>query len=89
MNDVDWSGVVFGMGVLTLGTVILIAVLMQVGSYLRARSARAEEKHHLELIQRYEELAAQIAAHQGAAAEGLDEVRTRVAEIERMLRAVE
>ena len=39
MNE-DWTGVIFGMGVLILGTVILVVVLVIVGRFVTERAQR-------------------------------------------------
>ena len=40
MNDVDWTGVIFGMGVLVLGTIILVVLVVTAEKFYRARSQR-------------------------------------------------
>lgn len=85
----DLTGVIFGIGVLTLGTVILVVALILAGSFARAKVARREELKLEELTQRYEELAAQVRAHQDTLAADTADIRSRVMEIERMLREVD
>lgn len=67
MSGEDWTGVIFGMGVLILSTVILVVVLTQVGRFLSVRQERAADARNAEL---------------------LEDIRTRVIEVERMLRDV-
>jgi len=88
MNGDEWTGVIFGMGVLTLGTIILVVVLVQVGPLLRARTEKKADSRYAELVQRYEQLATDLETQQRTTAEGVDELRTRTVEIERILRDV-
>lgn len=87
MNE-DWTGVIFGMGVLVLGTVILVVVLVLVGRFVTDRAQRNADRRYAELAERYEALAEKVSAGQDAETESLTEIRTRVTEIERMLRDV-
>lgn len=84
----DWTGVIFGMGVLILGTAIVIAGLMAGSSFAKAKAARADEEKFTDLIRRYEGLATQVRDHQDALATDTGDVRRRVVEIERILREV-
>ncbi len=88
MSSDDLTGVIFGMGVLVLGTTILIVVLMQAGRLLNVRSQRAEDNRFAELAERYEALADKVSGGQDASAAELAEINTRVGEIERLLRDV-
>ncbi len=88
--DTDfWYGLIFGMGVLVLGTIIVVVVLMQMGHYARARTARKDEERLVALVDRYERSVAATARYQEAAAGDLAEVRSRLDGIERLLREVE
>lgn len=89
MQDVDVTGVIFGMGVLILGTIILVVLLHQGGHYARARTQRKDEERLVALVDRYERTAAATTRYQEAAAGDLAEVRTRLDAIERLLREVE
>ena len=89
MNEIDVTGVIFGMGTLVLSTVILVVVLHHVGNYLRERNERAADNRFADLVERYEQLASDMSASQSSAGEVLGDVRSRVVEIERMLREVE
>lgn len=88
MNE-DWTGVIFGMGVLILGTVILVVVLILAGRLLAIRQQRAEDSRYVELTEQYAELAARVASGQESAAETLADIQARTAEVERMLREVD
>lgn len=89
MNDIDWTGLIFGVTTLVLAAAILIVVLTQGSKYLQARTERASEQRYATLTERYEELAAGVRTDQASTGETLADIRTRLAEIERMLREVE
>ena len=55
MNDDDWTGVIFGMGVLILGTIILIVVLIVAERFYRARSQRQDLVRLTTLVEKYEQ----------------------------------
>jgi hypothetical protein len=88
MSSEDLTGVIFGMGVLVLGTIILVVVLMLAGRLFSVRAQRADDNRFAELAERYETLATRISDGQDAGASDLAEIRTRVGEIERLLRDV-
>lgn len=89
MDQEFWYGLVFGFGVLVLGTILLVVILIQGGSFQRAKIARREQAADRELIARYEELTEATSTAQQQTAEDLADVRRRVAEIERMIREVD
>jgi hypothetical protein len=89
MNDTDWTGVIFGMGVLVLGTVILIVVLVVAERFYRARAQRQDLLRLTALVERYERTTAETAEHQRTATADLADVRARLEAIERLLREVE
>jgi len=88
MSSDDLTGIIFGMGVLILGTIILVVVLMQVGRLINARTQRTDDNRFAELTERYEALAVKVSDGQEASAADLADIRTRVGEIERLLRDV-
>jgi hypothetical protein len=89
MEDTDWTGVIFGMGVLTLGTIILVVVLVVGERFYRARLGSREVDRVNKLVERYEETATSLARSQESAAGDLADLRERVTAIERILREVE
>jgi len=89
MTDDDWTGVIFGMGVLTLGTIILIVVLIVAERFYRARSQRHDMDRLAALVQRYEATTASSTRSQESVATDLADVRTRLTAIEQILREVE
>ena len=88
MSSEDLTGVIFGMGVLVLGTVILVVVLTQGVRYLNGRADRANDDRYAALNERYEALVEKVSDGQEASAADLADIRTRVGEIERLLRDV-
>ena len=89
MEDIDWTGVIFGMGVLVLGTIILVVVLIVAERFYRARAQRHDMVRLTTLVEKYEQTAAESADHQRATTADLADMRTRLESIERMLREVE
>jgi hypothetical protein len=89
MEDTDWTGVIFGMGTLVLGTIILVVVLIVGERFYRARSQRQDQLKLLALVEKYEEHTATGAAQQASAAADLADVRARLESIERILREVD
>lgn len=89
MEDIDWNGVIFGMGVLVLGTIILVVVLVVAERFYRARAQRRDLVRLTTLVEKYERTAAESVDHQRAATNDLAEMRTRLESIERLLREVE
>jgi hypothetical protein len=88
MNSEDLTGVIFGMGVLVLGTIILVVVLTQGVRYLNARADKTSEDRFAGLNERYEVLVEKVSGSQESSAADLADIRTRVVEIERLLRDV-
>lgn len=81
-------GVIMGATVLTLGTIVLVTLIIQLAASWRARAALAREEE-------YRRLAADSVAAQGAASEAghrlageLADVRMRLQSIEKLLRDV-
>jgi len=87
-EEIDWNGVIFGMGVLILGTIILVVVLVVAERFYRARAMRQDADRLVHLLERYEKTTESTERHQQTAAAELSDVRTRIDSIERMLREV-
>ena len=88
-EEIDWTGVIFGMGVLVLGTIILVVVLIVSERFYRARAVRQDMDRLLSLVERYEKTSESTQRHQETAATELTAMRTRLDAIERVLREVE
>jgi hypothetical protein len=88
MNDIDWTGVIFGMGVLILGTIILVVVLIVGERFYRARAQRQDMVRLTALVERYAASAESTARHEESVATDLAVVRNRLDSIERLLRDV-
>ena len=85
-EEIDWTGVIFGMGVLVLGTIILVVVLIVAERFYRARAVRQDMERLLSLVERYEKTSESTQRHQESAATELTAVRSRLDAIERLLR---
>ena len=88
-EEIDWTGVIFGMGVLVLGTIILVVVLIVAERFYRARAVRQDMDRLVSLVERYEKTSDQTQRHEETAATELTQVRARLDGIERLLREVE
>lgn len=88
MSSEDLTGVIFGMGVLVLGTTLLVVVLTQGVRFLNGRAERANDDRYAQLNERYEALVEKVSGGQEASASDLADIRSRVGEIERLLRDV-
>ena len=88
-EQIDWNGVIFGMGVLILGTIILVVTLIVAERFYRARAQRQDMDRLVSLVQRYEQTTESNERHQKTAAAELTDIRTRLDSIERLLREVE
>jgi len=88
-EQIDWNGVIFGMGVLILGTIILVVTLIVAERFYRARAQRQDMDRLVSLVRRYEQTTESTERHQKTAAAELTDVRTRLDSIERLLREVE
>jgi len=88
MSSEDLTGVIFGMGVLVLGTTILVVVLTQSVRYAKVRADKNADDRFAGLTERYEALVEKVGGGQEASAADLADIRTRVTEIERLLRDV-
>ena len=73
-EEIDWNGVIFGMGVLILGTIILVVVLVVAERFYRARAMRRDADRMVALLERYEKTAESTERHQQAAAAELSDV---------------
>ena len=65
---IDWNGVIFGMGVLILGTIILVVVLIVAERFYRARAQRQDIDRLVSLVERYEKSTDSIERSQQTAA---------------------
>jgi hypothetical protein len=87
-EKIDWNGVIFGMGVLILGTIILVVVLIVAERFYRARAQRQDLDRLAALVERYEKTTESTERHQQTTAAELTDARTRLDSIERLLREV-
>lgn len=87
MSD-NWMTVIFGAGSLLLCTIVVVVILIVAGRYLKTRSDRVPEEKLSELTERYQALAEAVSERQETHSADLADIRTRVVEIERLLREV-
>jgi hypothetical protein len=82
-------GLGFGLGVLILGTVIMVVVIRQASSIWVARSNLARELAYQQLATETTELQRRALAEQEQLRAQLSELTTRVTSMERILQQVE
>jgi hypothetical protein len=79
--SVDIMGLSAMLAVMLGGTLLLVVIIVQLAATWRARAVAVREDAYRELAQRSQQVEEQLL-------EGVDELRGRVAEVERMLREV-
>jgi hypothetical protein len=79
----------FGLGVLVLGTIILVAVIRQAGAIWAAREASSRESEYKKLLAQATNYQRRSVAEQEKLASQLSEVTARLTSIERILQQVE
>lgn len=82
------AGMAMGALVLILGTIVLIVVIWQGMITARSRASVAREEAYRTLAERATAAQEQTAADQEKIAEGMADLRVRVASIEKLLREV-
>lgn len=81
-------GVIMGATVLTLGTIVLVTVIIQFAATWRARAAMARDEAYRGLAEQAVTARTAAAALDQKLAEELADVRTRLTAIEKMLKEV-
>lgn len=84
-----WPGTILALGVLALGVVLIIAVMATLHEFRKTRVLAGQEEAMRQLVQRYEQLAANSLDAQQRVAADLAELRSRTNTIEQILRTVE
>ncbi len=79
----------FVLGILTLFATIVVVFVWQIFATARARASAAREEAYTRLAERATEAIEDTSRLQQQLSEGLEELRTRVAAIEKLLREVE
>lgn len=88
MND-DWSSVIFGMGVLVLGTVLIITVVLAATRLAQARADATRERRLQELTRKYQDSTEETLELGRQTTAELADVRRRLERIEQVLKTVE
>ena len=91
INNLDWMavfGMFFTIALLVMITVVIVVVIWQSFVTKRARMSVEREEAYRKLAEHANGAMQKTAEVQQKIAEGVDELRTRVAEIEKMLREV-
>ncbi|MBV7485160.1 hypothetical protein [Bordetella sp. BOR01] len=81
MAEADW-GMVMGIVVLVLGTILAVTLITQVFGTWRARAALAREEA-------YRQLAQQVAEQQAALAKGMHDTTETVKDMQRRVTSIE
>jgi hypothetical protein len=82
-------GIGFGLGVLILGTIILVVVISQAGKIWAAREASSRETEYKKLAAQATNYQRRAVAEQEKLTSQLSEVTARLTSIERILQQVE
>ena len=88
MNTDAW-GIIFVIALFTLITVLIVVLVWQAFATWRARASVAREEAYQKLAERSTAAQERTAEEQQKISEGLVELRTRVNNIEKLLREVE
>lgn len=82
------SGMIMGAAVLTLSTIIIVTVIIQLSATWRAKSRLAREDEYRKLAEQATAASASAAAAGLRLADDVAEIKTRIASIEKLLREV-
>ncbi|BCH33727.1 hypothetical protein MesoLjLc_56570 [Mesorhizobium sp. L-8-10] len=82
------SGMIMGAAVLTLATIIIVTVIIQLSATWRARAQLAREDEYKKLAEQATAASTSAAAAGHRLADDISEIKTRIASIEKLLREV-
>lgn len=88
-NQAAWSGIIFVLVISALGVALLIVIIWQIFATQRARAVLTREDEYRKLAERATAAQEQTVQELSRTAAGLDDLRARVAEMERVLKEVE
>ena len=88
-NQAAWSGTIFVMVMSALGVAIVIVLIWQIFATRRARAVLKREDEYRKLAERATVAQEQAAQGFSRVAAELEDLRARVAEMERVLKEVE
>jgi hypothetical protein len=89
VETTTWPGAVLILGVLTLATFLIVAMVASVNEFRKLKIAAGQQDDLRQLVRRYEQLAENTLDAQQRVAADLSELRSRTASIEQILRTVE
>lgn len=89
VETTTWPGAVLILGVLTLATFLIVAMVASVNEFRKLKIAAGQQDDLRQLVRRYEQLAENSLDAQQRVAADLSELRSRTASIEQILRTVE
>lgn len=89
MDTSTWPGAIAFVGVLIVGTVLILGAAATVLEFRKTRVAANQDESWRQLVRRYEQLAENSLDAQQRVATDVAELRSRAASIEQTLRTVE
>jgi ABC-type phosphate transport system auxiliary subunit len=89
MDTSTWPGAIAFVGVLIVGTVLILGAAATVLEFRKTRVASNHDESLRQIVRRYEQLAENSLDAQQRVAADVSELRSRTASIEQILRTVE
>lgn len=89
MDTSTWPGTIAFVGVLIVGTVLILGAAATILEFRKARVAADQDESMRQLVRRFEQLAENSLDAQQRVAADVAELRSRTASIEQILRTVE
>jgi hypothetical protein len=89
MDTSTWPGAIAFVGVLIVGTVLILGTAATILEFRKTRVAADQDESMRQLVRRYEQLAENSLDAQQRVAADVAELRSRAASIEQILRTVE
>ena len=89
MDTSTWPGAIAFVGVLIVGTVLILGAAATILEFRKTRVAADQDESMRQLVRRYEQLAENALDAQQRVAADVAELRSRTTSIEQILRTVE
>jgi hypothetical protein len=89
MDTSTWPGAIAFVGVLIVGTVLILGTAATILEFRKTRVAANQDESMRQLVRRYEQLSENSLDAQQRVAADVAELRSRAASIEQILRTVE
>jgi ABC-type phosphate transport system auxiliary subunit len=89
MDTSTWPGAIAFVGVLIVGTVLILGAAATILEFRKTRVAADQDESMRQLVRRYEQLAENSLDAQQRVAADVSELRSRTTSIEQILRTVE